>query len=690
MESVRLVARLRRGGVLWPGSRAAGVDVGRLAVPGLVVFAPLAWFAGLAALPMVGSVAVVNGELVLAEDPGPWQPGWMAGVAVVVVAAYAVVSGATTLLAAARQTGRQAEPAAALGMAVRRWPALLAVTAITVLGAAAVVGAVVGVQVAVRWEFLSWLTAGGLALAASPVLLAGPVLVLERRGPVQAVGRAYRLAVEGTWPDVIALLTGAVLVPALAVRAALWALDAVPAPLAITFTAALAVTVLPFQASVLTRAYLQRLAWRHTALQDSAVFPETVALKDIPSCQNGHPEPAGTWLWRLVAAVLLPAVLYAMTATANLLDRPELHQRPVTAVSDPAAAHLTGDGRLLLLLDDLDTPPTLLACTDPACTDTATVYAGPAGEDLWRDVASAPMPGGRLLLASWATTDGGAGRLDLLLCDAKSCTRPRGPAGRVSAGPHEFALAVAARPGGGGLVLAHAGESGAGKPGEQTVAFTSCADLACATPVTRQAAVLKVPAYLDKEDGFALAVAPDGRPVAAQLDATTGAVHVVSCQDAACERATVSTPVRGSAAPARGFALGTPRSGLALAMRRDGRPVIAYQAGAGGAVTLLDCRTADCPDGRTTRLSEAVHGPPVLVLDRAGRALVAYQDVTRDRIALTSCAATRCGTVPVARLNGAGGRLAMTLDTAGRPILAWTAAHDRDGGHVLVSTLLDP
>ncbi|GAA3165459.1 hypothetical protein GCM10020001_108190 [Nonomuraea salmonea] len=258
-------------------------------------------------------------------------------------------------------------------------------------------------QVAVRWEFLSWLTAGGLALAASPVLLAGPVLVLERRGPVQAVGRAYRLAVEGTWPDVIALLTGAVLVPALAVRAALWALDAVPAPLAITFTAALAVTVLPFQASVLTRAYLQRLAWRHTALQDSAVFPETVALKDIPSCQNGHPEPAGTWLWRLVAAVLLPAVLYAMTATANLLDRPELHQRPVTAVSDPAAAHLTGDGRLLLLLDDLDTPPTLLACTDPACTDTATVYAGPAGEDLWRDVASAPP------------------------CPAAGCCWPRGP-----------------------------------------------------------------------------------------------------------------------------------------------------------------------------------------------------------------------------------------------------------------------
>ncbi|WP_406675141.1 hypothetical protein WBK31_16135 [Nonomuraea sp. N2-4H] len=665
--------------------------MGRLALPSLVVFAPLAWFAALAALPMVGSLALVNGELVFAEDPGPWQTGWTAVVGVAAVAAYAVVSGATTLLAAARQTGRHAEPAAALGMAVRRRRGLLAVTVIALLGAAAVAGAGAGVQAAAGWSLLTWLTVAGLAPAVTPVVLAVPVLILERHKPLQAVGRAYALAVEGTWPDLIALLTGAVLVPGLAVWGAIWALGAVPAPLAITLAAALAATVVPFQASVVTRAYLQRLARRHAGPQDSAVFPETAVLQEISFRADVAPR-AGSWPYRLLAAVLLPAVLYTMTATANLLDRPRLHQRPVTALTDsgaePLVAHLTGDGRLLLLLDKAATPPALVACTDTACTDTVTVYAGPEGSDRWGSLTTAPMPDGRLLVAAWAGSGiGGPTQVEVLLCDARSCTAPERSTGRLPSVPHELALAAAARPGG-GLVLAHAGEPDAARPGEQTVAFSFCADPACTTPVTRQAAVLKLPSYLHKEEGFALGVAPDGRPVAAQLDATTGAVHVVSCQDAACARATVRTPVPGSAAMERDVLRSLAGSALTLAMREDGRPVIAYQAGGDGALTLLDCRTPDCADGGTVRLAEATSGPPVLVLDQAGRALLAYRDVERDRLALASCAGVRCATVAVTRLTGTGGHVAMTLDGEGRPVLAWQAHQGREGSRVMVATLL--
>ncbi|MFG1694632.1 hypothetical protein [Nonomuraea sp. NPDC049309] len=685
------MTRLRRGGVLWPASRAAGVDVGRLAVPSLVVFAPLAWFAALAALPMAGSLAVVNGELVFAEDPGPWRTVWTAVVGVAAVAAYAVVSGATTLLAAARQTGRHIEPAAALGAAVRRRRGLLAVTVITLAGAAAVAGAGAGVQAAVRWSPLTWFVLAGLALAATPLVLAVPVLILERRTPLQAVGRAYALAAEGTWPDLIALLTGAVLVPGLAAWGAVRALDAVPAPPAITLAAAAAVTVAPFQASVVTRAYLQRLAWRHAGPQDPAVFPETVVLRELSSRTDAGPS-AQPWLRRLLAAALLPAVLYTMTATANLLDRPRLHQRPVTAPAEsgarPLVAHRTGDGRLLLLLDKGSAPPALVACTDTACTDTVTVYAGPQGSGRWGSLTTAPMPDGRLLMAAWAGGGtGGTARVELLLCDARSCTAPERSTGRLPSVPHELALAVAARPGG-GLVLAHAGEPDAARPGEQTVAFSFCAGPACSTPVTRQAAVLQLPSYLHKEEGFALGVAPDGRPVAAQLDATTGAVHVVSCQDAACARATVRTPVPGSAAGERDVLRSPAGSGLVLAMREDGRPVIAYQAGTDGALTLLDCRTPDCADGSTARLSEATGGPPVLVLDRPGRAVLAYRDVERDRIALASCAGVRCATIAVTRLEGTGDRVALTLDGEGRPVLAWEARQGRDGSRVMVATLL--
>lgn len=193
-----------------------------------------------------------------------------------------------------------------------------------------------------------------------------------------------------------------------------------------------------------------------------------------------------------------------------------------------------------------------------------------------------------------------------------------------------------------------------------------CADPACARPVPRPVARLEATAYLPKASPLAVASGPGDRPVAARFDIITGQIHVVSCLDPDCREARVTTPVPPYLR--RDDAGSLLETGLALAVRADGRPVIAYRDLRDRAAKLLDCRTPDCAEADVVPLAAgAPYLPtPALVLDRAGRPLVAFHDGAR--IMLAVCERGRCGITAVAR-DTASDRPAMTLVGDGRPVI---------------------
>lgn len=724
VDTVAIVERLRWGGVLWRGYVAAARNLVRLAIPGVVVFVPVGALTLLGALPLTGSVAVVNDEIAVVDDPGTGMTVWWAALVVGSAMAQTLVFAATLILAAGQQTGAPVAPSAALRAALRRWPALLVLVVIVLLAFLAVVAVGFGVRLATDQVWLAYIVMAALAVAAMPMLLSGPALVLERRSPLGAIGRAYALGVEGTWPDLVALTCGVLILPVLAARALAWALPHVPDPLAAfasgTAGAALALLTIPFQASVLTRMFLQRLAWRsyETAhaqaarsetAQPEAARPEMAqggierVIDSLPENPPDTPAPARTRL--VVAALLLPGLLHGATALINPFGWLEVRQDTLSAdwrnggplagklsPHDLRTAYAGQDARLVLLIEGWQDPAKLLTCADASCGESHMVVAEPADANPWPVTAGTPLPDGRLVLTTWRMLDSvfGEAWLGLLICDPKGCVRApvREPIAKVRVGAQESAVALAARPGG-GLVVAHARDVPSKEStvtGTETVTFTICADPVCSVPVTKQVARLDIGAHLLGENGFVLAVTPDGRPVAAQVDDTSGTIYVISCQDPACDRPQVTRPAAGK--PHQGD--GLPVIGLAMGMRADGRPVIAYQDLNDGSVTLLDCRTPDCAQGDTVKLAGAVHGPPALVVDRPGRTLVAYQDEGGRRIAVARCAGTRCATVAVSSApHGFGERVTMTLDGRGRPVIAWIDDGVASDWGLVVATLLN-
>ncbi|MFG1948885.1 hypothetical protein [Nonomuraea sp. NPDC048826] len=132
------------------------------------------------------------------------------------------------------------------------------------------------------------------------------------------------------------------------------------------------------------------------------------------------------------------------------------------------------------------------------------------------------------------------------------------------------------------------------------------------------------------------------------------------------------------------------RSG-AVAVLPDGRPVIAYQGG-GADLRLLRCRDRDCARTDAVRLGSGLTSPgasvlavdrslrfdrptvprrPQLLVDRSGRVVLAAYDPRRRALVLATCEDDACDRAPIARVTGSDGPLAMALDLAGRPTVAW-------------------
>ncbi|MBB5784169.1 hypothetical protein [Nonomuraea jabiensis] len=700
---------LRRDGVIWLAYAFAARHLIGLVVPGLLVFLPLGLIAVSALVVVVnvdGPAAVVNGGFELIGTPGTPLLVWSAAVLVASVAGQMVVLPATVVLAAGRLAGENVSLSGAMRAAARRWPAMLALV---------LVGAVViGADTAAGFGLLAWNGAqvpafavmALLLLFSLPCLLAVPGVVLKRRSARSALALAYRLTSGAPWATAFTLAFGVVIFPVLAQQAVNVATSGTPI-VRIGASWVLALVVVPLQATVIARLFLHRLAARGMTTE----FKEIV--ESLPA---GTPRPARPV--PVLAALLLPTLLYVAAVLVNPLGwlevsetvvtdgvsrapSPDADERsePTLDWSDLRALYAGQDGHLVMVLDD-SREAKLLTCADSTCTRSRLAWAEPPAVDGEQRAASARLADGRVAMTTWAVAEhyrwvydeNWRARLGLLLCDATACVPA--PGGRTLAevtwSGRNKVVALAARPGG-GLLMAqlHGLSKKENDADKEVLSLTACDDPACARPRTREVAKVPVNTYTGGGRDLIAGVDPQDRPVVLRLDHDSGAIHVVSCDDPACARAHVEQPVGDDSS---GYPLDRrSRPRAAMAIRADGRPLIAYRDMADGAIKLLDCRTRACAQADTATPAAAGerHAGLAMVLDRAGRALVAFQNLDRQQIVIATCTGTRCTRTPVTTIQRKGGYgLAMALDGRGRPVLAWVDFGGGDDWDLVVTTPL--
>jgi hypothetical protein len=172
------------------------------------------------------------------------------------------------------------------------------------------------------------------------------------------------------------------------------------------------------------------------------------------------------------------------------------------------------------------------------------------------------------------------------------------------------------------------------------------------------------------------------------LEPASSTLQVIVCDTAACLRPELTTHRLADEFSSDD----TVKAGaVAVAVPPDGRPVIAYQGGAGD-LRLLRCRGQDCAQTDAMRLGSGLTSPgvsslvldgslrsyeptvprrPHLLVDPSGRVVLAAYDGRRRALVLATCDGGACDRAPIARVEGAGGPLALALDRAGRPTVAW-------------------
>ncbi|WP_380823667.1 hypothetical protein [Sphaerisporangium rhizosphaerae] len=165
-----------------------------------------------------------------------------------------------------------------------------------------------------------------------------------------------------------------------------------------------------------------------------------------------------------------------------------------------------------------------------------------------------------------------------------------------------------------------------------------------------------------------------GRAVVAHLDRDRGLITVAVCGSASCAGHTVETlgPLSGDWAISYGYVR------LALAVRRDGRPVLAYNDPDTGAARILTWATATCAG--TPQVTELRHVVPLrgfgFAFDDHDRPLIAGYSRDDDRVTLHACADERCDDgrdVPLLRAAEPGS-LELAIGPDRLPRVVWGAA----------------
>ncbi|MGP3931469.1 hypothetical protein [Nonomuraea sp. KM88] len=240
------------------------------------------------------------------------------------------------------------------------------------------------------------------------------------------------------------------------------------------------------------------------------------------------------------------------------------------------------------------------------------------------------------------------------------------------------AVAAASLPGGPGPVVAVL----AAEPrSRSSLWLLYCGDPDCGSATRRQIAEVEEPFRPADDQQLAVAVTRDGRPVVVRHNWGIGEVAVFSCDSPECgsvRRTVPATSARPADAEAAGW--GTPRP--AVAIGQDGYPRVLYHDASSATPVLLECADAACAAARRVPVPAAASRGvrSTLAVDGAGRTLVAVF-APGGVVHLATCATGTCAARPVGTVDGTARAVHLAIDGAGRPLLAWMSEPEGGGWH---------
>ncbi len=188
---------------------------------------------------------------------------------------------------------------------------------------------------------------------------------------------------------------------------------------------------------------------------------------------------------------------------------------------------------------------------------------------------------------------------------------------------------------------------------------------------TPQCALLPLPfdrildSALDVGRYVRLALRDDGRPVLAYHEDALGSVRLYSCADAVCSSGSMRTIATA----------GDAGEGIALALRGDGRPLIAYIDDSSDTLHIYSCSNVECTAGTSSPLeSPVVPGTVDMALRADGRAVVVYETMqsggTPSYMRTWQCADIDCSSGTARNHDTYPTEVAIAIRPDGRPLLA--------------------
>lgn len=185
--------------------------------------------------------------------------------------------------------------------------------------------------------------------------------------------------------------------------------------------------------------------------------------------------------------------------------------------------------------------------------------------------------------------------------------------------------------------------SGSCAAGQYVRGISAAGTLICdvlPVPITRTLEVLQYVAPPTAADFTALALTSDGRPLVAYYDTRTRDLRLYVCADAAC-----SSSVSGS--PRTLDSDGDVGNWVSMAMRPGDLPLIAYYDATNADLKIYDCDDTACSSG-TARTADgtgsSVGGMTSIAIRADGRGVVAYYSQTGTDLKLYFCADANCST----------------------------------------------
>jgi hypothetical protein len=169
----------------------------------------------------------------------------------------------------------------------------------------------------------------------------------------------------------------------------------------------------------------------------------------------------------------------------------------------------------------------------------------------------------------------------------------------------------------------------------------------------------------DVGSSVSIALRADGRPVVAHHNNTLGSLRLFSCLDAACVTGLSRT------LDSAGADVGEKTS---IAIRPNGFPVVVYRDVAAQSLKLYDCASDTCTSGTVRILDDSVNVSSniSMVLRADGRPLIAYYEFTNFTLRAYDCANLTCSSGAVRSFSSTNtpSGLDIQIRADGRPMMA--------------------